>query len=118
VGRVTAAQQHSPFPLLQNMGYRGDIGYSQFLYPTERNVRRLIQWFIMKLPKEEAADALEDTSAGALLKREITRSFGTWVTATWQAPRRRCAPRPLLHTHTLQLLASSSASRECTPLRM
>jgi hypothetical protein len=42
----------SPRPS-QELGFTGDIGYNQLLYPNEKDTRRLLQFLVQRLPKVE-----------------------------------------------------------------
>ena len=35
------------------MGYKGDLGYHQLLYPNENDTRKLLNWLTSKLPRIE-----------------------------------------------------------------
>jgi len=40
--------------LLQDLGYRGDVGYQTFLYSNEADLRRVFLFLLEKLPKESS----------------------------------------------------------------
>lgn len=45
---------------VRELGYMGDMGYNQLLYPNEKDTRRLASWIVSKLPRPE-----EEAGAGA-----------------------------------------------------
>ncbi|WAQ99139.1 CCD22-like protein, partial [Mya arenaria] len=45
---------------LQDLGYRGDLGYQTFLYSNEADIRKIFMFLVDKLPKE-AVEATEET---------------------------------------------------------
>ena len=72
---------------MQALGYRGEIGYNQLLYPSDSDVRAITAFLIDRLPKLEAADDEQVAeSAGQLLEREISRAVSGWVKQPWTAP--------------------------------
>jgi hypothetical protein len=44
---------------LQSLGYTAEIGYENFLYTNEKEVRELLIWLVGKLPKVEEEPAQE-----------------------------------------------------------
>lgn len=40
---------------IQELGYPGDCGYNQLLYPTEDSMRDILNWLMNKLPRSEVA---------------------------------------------------------------
>jgi len=71
----------------QALGYRGEIGYNQLLYPSDADVRAISSFLIDKLPKAEAADDEQaEDSASHMLEREISRAVSGWVKQPWTAP--------------------------------
>lgn len=51
--------------VVQELGYAGDCGYNHFLYPSEKETRKILTWLVGRLPRahDEAVD--EDTSTGS-----------------------------------------------------
>jgi hypothetical protein len=39
--------------MCQELGFTGEIGYNQLLYPNEKDTRRLLQFLVQRLPKQE-----------------------------------------------------------------
>ena len=56
------------------LGYRGDIGFHQLLYPTEADVRAILAFLLDRLPRATASDAAPtravDADSGASRARE------------------------------------------------
>lgn len=45
--------------ILQDLGYKGEIGYQTFLYANEGDLRKLLIFLLEKLPKESSVAAEE-----------------------------------------------------------
>lgn len=64
--------------LLKELGYAGDCGYNHFLYPSEKDTRRILSWLVGKLPRAKqeedglsiAGSALSTPSQSLNLKDE------------------------------------------------
>lgn len=55
----------------QELGYPGDCGYNQLLYPTEDSMRDILNWLMNKLPRAEEDRTEEVLGPNALLNRRI-----------------------------------------------
>lgn len=55
---------------LQDIGYKGEIGYQTFLYSSETEIRSLLMFLVEKLPREnaEASDQPTGTGHGLIFK--------------------------------------------------
>eukprot|EP01038_Epipyxis_sp_PR26KG_P006336 gene6336-8723_t len=70
---------------IKEMGYLGDCGYNQLLYPVESQTRSLLTWIVEKLPRiEEAAE--EFLGPNAILNRKISNSLSEWKQQSWRLP--------------------------------
>lgn len=41
---------------IKELGYSGDCGYNQLLYPVEHQTRSLINWLVQKLPRADVGN--------------------------------------------------------------
>jgi hypothetical protein len=72
---------------IKELGFLGDCGYNQLLYPVEHQTRDLLKWIVDKLPRsteEEGND--EILGANAILNRNITHSLMKWQKSLWSLP--------------------------------
>lgn len=55
---------------IRSLGYGGEQGYNQLLYPNERDVRRLLSWVIQRLPRSDDGGQMggEGSAAGLLFR--------------------------------------------------
>jgi hypothetical protein len=63
---------------IKGLGFIGECGYNQLLYPVEKFSRTLLSWFIQKLPRTEDEGLEETLGANALLNRRIMESLKKW----------------------------------------
>lgn len=68
------------------MGFLGDCGYNQLLYPVEVQTREILTWIVEKLPRTEEEGAEEVLGANALLNKRITQSLMDWRKKLWKLP--------------------------------
>ena len=47
---------------LQELGYKGEVGYQTFLYSNEGDIRKILMYLVDKLPR--SSSAADDSSAG------------------------------------------------------
>ncbi|KAK2166341.1 hypothetical protein LSH36_40g21002 [Paralvinella palmiformis] len=71
---------------LQDLGYRGDVGYQTFLYSNEADLRRVFLFLLEKLPKESSETEDELLGASALLQREIASKIKLCLSRPWLPP--------------------------------
>jgi len=67
----------------QQYGYRGELGYHQFLYPSEADTRKLLMWLIEALPKAEKKDEQEALGSADLLQRAAVSEVGERLKQPW-----------------------------------
>ena len=48
---------------LQELGYKGEVGYQTFLYSNEGDIRKILMYLVDKLPRSSSG-AADDSSAG------------------------------------------------------
>jgi coiled-coil domain-containing protein 22 len=76
--------------LIKALGYMGESGYNQFLYPNDKDVRNLVMWLVEKLPKDEGKN--DSIGSGSLLRHKIMTSLKSWSKRTWVPPFATGAP--------------------------
>ena len=70
----------------QQYGYRGELGFQQFLYPNETETRKLLTWLVEALPKAEKKDEKETLGFSALLQRNIISETTDRAQEPWLPP--------------------------------
>ena len=84
-GRVSACTNVSVE--IKNMGYRGDLGYHQLLYPNEQDARNVLMFLSKSVPEttpEAVADAGDaNLSLGEYVRRRIGGALATAVKEDW-----------------------------------
>ena len=63
---------------VKQLGYGGECGYNQLLYPTEPTTRGLLGFLVEKLPRSEEDAADDVLGANALLNRRILTNLSAW----------------------------------------
>jgi hypothetical protein len=63
---------------IKALGYSGEGGYNQLLYPNERDVRRLLSWVVQKLPRAEDGSGGEGGPMAAL-HALLFRNAANWM---------------------------------------
>jgi hypothetical protein len=69
---------------IKELGYPGDCGYNQLLYPVEIQTRTLLTWLVQKLPRSEEEIAEESLGANAILNRRIMAALNVWKKQPWR----------------------------------
>jgi len=84
-GRVSACAEAAQ--RVKELGYKGDLGYHQLLYPNTNDTRNLLNFLTSKLPRTEQEQSSTSAEVGAdsseLLKNAIVSKFNTLVKETW-----------------------------------
>jgi hypothetical protein len=70
----------------QQYGFRGELGFHQFLYPNETETRKLLTWLVEALPKAEKKDEKETLGSSALLQRRIIVETAERAQQPWLPP--------------------------------
>lgn len=78
---------------IKELGFSGDCGYNQLLYPVENQTKALLTWLVQKLPRSDEERAEEVLGANALLNRRIVNAVVNWKQAAWKLP---CCTNKLL----------------------
>lgn len=63
---------------VKDMGYSGDCGYNQLLYPSAKQSKDLLLWMVQKLPRNED-EIPEVVGANALLNKMMVESLRAWT---------------------------------------
>lgn len=71
---------------VKELGFIGDCGYNQLLYPVETQTRALLTWIVQRLPRSEEERAEEVLGANALLNRRMTQALMDWKQISWKVP--------------------------------
>ncbi len=77
---------------IKGMGYSGDCGYNQLLYPAELTTRGMLGFLVEKLPRGEEEKSEEILGPNALVNRRIMASLSEWSKVSRFGARR---PLPL-----------------------
>ncbi|XP_052078131.1 coiled-coil domain-containing protein 22 homolog [Mytilus californianus] len=72
--------------IIQELGYKGEIGYQTFLYSNETEIRKVFMFLIDKLPKDKVETEEEPLGASALLQRTISASVARYLDSPWVPP--------------------------------
>ncbi|XP_001639122.2 coiled-coil domain-containing protein 22 homolog [Nematostella vectensis] len=68
---------------LQDLGYRGEIGYQTFLYSNEKDIRSVFMFLVEHLPKETSSAASEPLGSSVLLNRRVASDLAQRLTLSW-----------------------------------
>jgi hypothetical protein len=71
---------------IKELGYPGDCGYNQLLYPTEDSMRDILNWLMNRLPRSEEDRTEEVLGPNALMNRRIMGALEDWRCAAWKMP--------------------------------
>ena len=72
---------------LKDLGYDGEIGFNQLLYPSEASTRSLLTWLVDRLPRgEDERFAAEAVDAGSLSRQRALTKVAAWRKAAWRLP--------------------------------
>ncbi len=69
---------------IQDLGFDGELGYDQFLYPNDKDTRSVLMWLVNKLPKsDEAAGDEEDDAMDTMAKTRA--GMKAWYVSRYDA---------------------------------
>lgn len=75
---------------ISELGYRGDIGYQSFLYPTEADIRRIFMFLIEKMPKESSSPAAQKLlSPSSILRSSFASEIVKKMPLKWVPPQNK-----------------------------
>lgn len=92
---------------MKGLGFNGDCGFQQFMYPNARDSRRMLVFCVNKLPKNED-EGEEDISAAADLNRSMKSALKQWGSAFWRLDGHN--PRHIVRTSPLEVVESKEKS--------
>lgn len=73
--------------LLQDLGYKNDVGYQTFLYYNEAELRQVFMFLIEQLPSEgKQVTSQEPTNKRSLLMQSISAKIGEELNSIWIPP--------------------------------
>lgn len=64
---------------IKGMGYMGECGYNQLLYPAELSTRSILGFLVERLPRAEEEKGEEILGANAMLNRRIAAGLAEWA---------------------------------------
>ncbi|KAH8070895.1 hypothetical protein JL721_4812 [Aureococcus anophagefferens] len=70
---------------LKAMGYKGECGYNELLYPGESSTRPLLTWLVDKLPKD-GGDAGPGAAPLGGRRARLGEAVRAWTAKRWQLP--------------------------------
>ena len=70
----------------QELGYRGELGYHQFLYPSEAETRRILLFLLEAMPKMGKKEEQEVAGSAIIMSRAIAAEAAERLKSTWAPP--------------------------------
>lgn len=71
---------------IQELGYKGEIGYQTFLYSNESEIRKVFMFLVDRLPKDTVETTEEPMGSSALLQRAIASTVLRQMNSPWISP--------------------------------
>lgn len=68
---------------IKDLGFSGECGYNQLLYPVPAQSRALLTWIVQKMPRNEEERVEEVLGANALLNKRVFESLKAWKEVSW-----------------------------------
>ncbi|KAM9576525.1 coiled-coil domain-containing protein 22 [Trichechus inunguis] len=93
-----------------DLGYPLELGYQNFLYPSEPDLRDLLLFLAERLPTDASEDADQPAGDSAILLRAIGSQIQDQLALPWVPP--------LLRTPKLQLIQGSSPQKPLSASRL
>jgi hypothetical protein len=69
---------------IKDLGFLGECGYNQLLYPVDHQTRDLLKWLMEKIPRSADEGTEELLGAHALMNRNITKALQQWQKSLWK----------------------------------
>lgn len=69
---------------IKDLGFLGECGYNQLLYPVEHQTRDLLKWLMEKIPRSADEGTEELLGANALMNRNINKALQQWQKSLWK----------------------------------
>jgi len=100
--------------VMMSNGFNGELGFQQFLYPDEKEVRKMLSWLVQRLPKAEDGDAGAMGSNETLFEA-ISDSLKAWTRAAWFPPYASSGFCHTLSTSSIYTPGAASDAAEFLP---
>jgi coiled-coil domain-containing protein 22 len=71
---------------VKELGFSGECGYNQLLYPIESQTRALLSWLVYRLPRGQELRKEVDRNPTVVLNALITKSVTDWKSQSWRHP--------------------------------
>lgn len=71
---------------VKELGFAGECGYNQLLYPIENQSRVLISWLVHRLPRGQDLRKEDDRNPAVVLNALITKAVIDWKSQGWHHP--------------------------------
>lgn len=97
---------------MKGLGFNGDCGFQQFMYPNVRDSRKMLVFCVNKLPKAEE-EGEEEVSDGAELNRTIRAALKKWGATFWRQDGHE--PRHIVNASPLEIV-DSKLSENSSPM--
>jgi hypothetical protein len=88
---------------VKNLGFQGEAGYNQFLYPNDKFVRKLMMWLLTEMPKPEQEEVEETEDAAATLQASINKKLSRWARGRWRPACARTEASVVRRVHAVSL---------------
>eukprot|EP00656_Telonema_subtile_P045070 TRINITY_DN51336_c0_g1_i2.p1 TRINITY_DN51336_c0_g1~~TRINITY_DN51336_c0_g1_i2.p1 ORF type:complete len:630 (+),score=163.99 TRINITY_DN51336_c0_g1_i2:136-2025(+) len=88
---------------VEKFGYTGDIGYNQFMYPNEKETRKILSFLLETMPKDEEEEAEEVLGPNAVRNRAILAALAEWAKRPWFPSHLATPYRKYCQLHTVPL---------------
>eukprot|EP01028_Stygiella_incarcerata_P012787 TRINITY_DN80457_c0_g1_i1.p1 TRINITY_DN80457_c0_g1~~TRINITY_DN80457_c0_g1_i1.p1 ORF type:complete len:640 (-),score=225.33 TRINITY_DN80457_c0_g1_i1:115-2034(-) len=88
---------------LKSLGYKTEVGYHQFLYPSIHDTRRILRFLVELVPKQVVEEAFD---ARSQLQRVKSEAFSSAKNRLWTIPLRK----PLRKTGEIAVIEKEGAS--------
>ena len=88
---------------VKTLGFHGEAGYNQFLYPNDKFVRKLMMWLLTEMPKPEQDDVEETEDAAATLQASIKKKLSRWARGRWRPACARTEASVVRRVHAVSL---------------
>lgn len=71
---------------VKELGFTGECGYNQLLYPIESQTRSLLSWLVYRLPRGQDLRKEVDRNPTVVLNALISKAVTDWKSQSWRHP--------------------------------
>jgi coiled-coil domain-containing protein 22 len=71
---------------VKELGFTGECGYNQLLYPIESQTRALLSWLVYRLPRGQDLRKEVDRNPTVVLNALIAKAVTDWKSQSWHHP--------------------------------